>query len=70
MGRSDFGLDYGGFRVGWVVSFCVDFVEVCPKGSVEWKWVKMGDFGCNWVVSSLILWRVSRVELLDTIERL
>ena len=54
-----------GWSKWWV---CVDFVGVCPKGSVEWELPKIEYFlvwGMVWVmVSSLILWRVSRVELL------
>lgn len=51
--RCDLGLDYGGFRVGWIGEFCVDFVGICPKGNVEWGWV-----------SRLIFGRVNGVELL------
>lgn len=48
--------------------FYIDFVGVCPKGSTEWEWngngCFLGDDWNDWVVSSLILERVSGVELL------
>lgn len=41
--------------------FCVDFIEICPKGSIEWEWVILGQ---GRGLSRWILERVSRVELL------
>ena len=36
--------------------FCVDFVGVCPKGSVEWRWGIEVDFGaCEWSGTTIAL---------------
>ena len=72
--RNGLGLDCGVFRVEWVVNFVLILFGFVRRGVSNGNYPKLNIFfglGNGWVmVSSLILRRVSRVELLDTREQI